>query len=247
LFFCNDSAVSKEISTAKNSLEISQKTSLQSRGILHLDGFLEFLVLAVWRERACISVLFAERILAGGSGIWQVHTYTLQHTATRCNTLQHTATPSNTLQHTATQFAIFGIHLGGLQWYIAGTHVLQHTATRSNTSQCTATHGNTWQRMATQCASCSTHLRRLQCIWLVHTRCNTLQHTATHCHATDIYIWINCNTLQHTATHCNILQHTAAHCNTLQHAAAHCDTLQHTAKLSIYIFLWSNKSCRKCA
>jgi len=42
-------------------------------------------------------------------------------------------------------------------------------------------------------------------------RCNTLQHTATHC-----------NTLQRTATHCSILQHTAAHCNTLQHTARYC-------------------------
>jgi len=33
-------------------------------------------------------------------------------------------------------------------------------------------------------------------------RCNTLQHTATHC-----------NTLH--ATHCNALQRTATHCNTL--------------------------------
>ena len=40
-----------------------------------------------------------------------------------------------------------------------------------------------------------------------------------------------CNTLQHTATHCNVaprdtlpLQRTATHCNTLQHTAPHCTT-----------------------
>jgi len=34
-------------------------------------------------------------------------------------------------------------------------------------------------------------------MYMIHSHCSTLQHTAT-----------NCNTLQHTATHCNTLQHT---------------------------------------
>ena len=87
----------------------------------------------------------------------------------------------------------------------------------------------------------------------VHLRCNTLQHTATHCNAllqtyiqnrflVSKRIYLRCATLQHTATHacpntyicavthCNILQHTTAHRNTLQHTATHCNTLQHPAR-----------------
>ena len=89
------------------------------------------------------------------------------------------------------------------------------------------------------------------------TRCNTLQHTETHCNLfVPLYRWYtatHCNTLQHTATHCNTLQHTATHlsrfiefqlmlgyvdkkavadgwhdCNTLWHSATYCCTLQHT-------------------
>jgi len=84
-------------------------------------------------------------------------------------------------------------------------------------------------------------------------RCNTLQHTATHCNYHDTnalqqrplkahifksqHTATHCNTLQHTATLRNTLQHTATaktlHCSTLQHmlqhTATHCNTLQHTA------------------
>ena len=80
------------------------------------------------------------------------------------------------------------------------------------------------------------------------TRCNTLQHTATHtCSCSKLLStkpWgdtaTRCNTLQHASTHCNTLQHTPAHaatswrrshtgdtatsCNTLQHTATHCNT-----------------------
>jgi len=87
------------------------------------------------------------------------------------------------------------------------------------------------------------------------TRCNTLQHTATHFQQQHkgrvpntpdkLKYWetaTHCNTAQHTATHYNTLQHTATHCNTLvpkpptdcntrrlQHTATHCNTLQHIA------------------
>ena len=71
------------------------------------------------------------------------------------------------------------------------------------------------------------------------TRCNMLQHTATHC-----------NTLQHTATHSNTRQHTAKHINALvgcaylrQHIATRCDTLQHTATLLSFIFLPQARGC----
>jgi len=74
--------------------------------------------------------------------------------------------------------------------------------------------------------------RRLSRPWWVAlsclSRCNTLQHTATHCNTLQ-HTATHCNTLQHTAQHFNTLQHTATHCNTLQHTATHCSTLQHTA------------------
>jgi len=79
------------------------------------------------------------------------------------------------------------------------------------------------------------------------TRCNMLQHTATHTltYANALShipsnIYKHCNTLQHTATRCNTLQQTHLHpqqpyptyptklTNSLQHTATHCNTLQHT-------------------
>ena len=53
-------------------------------------------------------------------------------------------------------------------------------------------------------------------IYFIHSHCNILQHTATHCNTLQHYTQSHCNTLQHTATHCNTLQHTATHRNTLQ-------------------------------
>jgi len=50
------------------------------------------------------------------------------------------------------------------------------------------------------------------------TRCNTLQHTATHQNA------ISMASYSFTSTHCNTVPHTATHCNTLQHTATHCNT-----------------------
>ena len=69
------------------------------------------------------------------------------------------------------------------------------------------------------------------------TKCNALQHTATHfLHATQhsvaqaatCHVHFTCSILQQSATHCNKVQRTATHCNTLQHTATHCNTLQHT-------------------
>jgi len=73
-------------------------------------------------------------------------------------------------------------------------------------------------------------------------KCDTLQHTATHCNTLQHAATTHCNTLQHAATHhnvlpfvetsatqCNTLQYTATHRNTLQHTATRCNTLQHTA------------------
>jgi len=62
-------------------------------------------------------------------------------------------------------------------------------------------------------------------IHVVHTCCNTLQHTATHCNTLqhsrrnvtierDTPGWVMSYTLQHAATHCNTLPHSATHCNT---------------------------------
>jgi len=57
----------------------------------------------------------------------------------------------------------------------------------------------------------------------IATRCNTLQHTATHTRVLRKYTRKTYNT----ATHCNTLRHTATHCNTLQHTATHCKRLHH--------------------
>ena len=89
------------------------------------------------------------------------------------------------------------------------------------------------------------------------TRCNTLQHTATHYHGKifmngckEAYEHVKRNLrhvlqcVAHTATHCNTLTWqdiagfvlhvhrplcTRSCGNTLQHTATHCNTLQHTA------------------
>ena len=102
------------------------------------------------------------------------------------------------------------------------------------------------KRVAARCsmlqrvAACKHYLRAS------HTRCNTLQHAATH--HKDI-----CDTLQHIATHCNTLQHTATHCNTLQHtttasvthtrnrAAAHQRCLRTLSSLSLANILRNKK------
>ena len=67
-----------------------------------------------------------------------------------------------------------------------------------------------------------------------HTRCNTLQHTATYCLSNVLTKLLTYDPTQekmymevlYTRTHahtcCNTLQHTATHCNTLQHTATHC-------------------------
>ena len=87
------------------------------------------------------------------------------------------------------------------------------------------------------------------CPWLVSpwlasflmtaTRCNTLQHVATHmtCLVLARQLSDDCNTLQHAATHCDTSQYTrlvspwlasflmtATHFNTLQHTATHRNT-----------------------
>jgi len=91
--------------------------------------------------------------------------------------------------------------------------------------------------------------RGISVTWVTHcqtaTRCNTLQHAATHitelvgsvapvmtpknCNTRQQTAPQNCNTLQQTAPqNCNALQYTATHCNTLKHTATHCNTLQQT-------------------
>ena len=63
------------------------------------------------------------------------------------------------------------------------------------------------------------HSDTLHFVEYARTHCNTLQHTATHCHTHSFNherrwtctAYSCCNTLQHTATHCN------THCNTLRH------------------------------
>ena len=89
----------------------------------------------------------------------------------------------------------------------------------------------------TSLASCHEMRKKHECP-LFHSRCNTLQHTATHVTHVNkwrLMSWEVYNTLVsslyfsllHTASHCNTLQHIATHCstrNTLQHIATHCST-----------------------
>jgi len=62
-------------------------------------------------------------------------------------------------------------------------------------------------------------------------RCNTLQHTATHYNTVQPASLYNTNfILVHSGTHCTcciILPHTAIRCNILQHTATYCITVQH--------------------
>jgi len=85
------------------------------------------------------------------------------------------------------------------------------------------------------------HSHTLHTLQYTATHCNTLQHTAIHCHTLQ-YTTTYCSTIPRTAIHCHTLQYTAAqeygsnqevyafiHArNTLQHAATHCHTLHYT-------------------
>jgi len=88
------------------------------------------------------------------------------------------------------------------------------------------TLGNTHTPKDTQWLICEQSMTFYCFATLRDSRCNTLQHTATHC-STLQHAATHCNTLQHTATPCNALPHTATHCNALQHTATHCNALQH--------------------
>jgi len=75
----------------------------------------------------------------------------------------------------------------------------------------------------------------------ISTRCNTLQHTTTHCYILHYTLSQSRAIATHTATHLlTILRHAERHLphlickrhNTLQHTATHCNTLQHTCSQS---------------
>ena len=129
----------------------------------------------------------------------RVKTATLQHVATYCNTLQQTVTHCNTLQHAATRCNI-------LQHTAIHCNTLCHTAQCDDTMCCSSV----LQRIAVccsvlqcvavccslmQCAVCHNVSAAAHCVKLQkgvergcfdtdkrhYTRCNTLQHTATHC------------------------------------------------------------------
>jgi len=100
---------------------------------------------------ACCKVMYLEMIFVVLQEEYQMHLYTLHHTASHCNTLQYTATHCNTLQHTATHCnADLGVtvppeYMCSITMEVM-THLLQHTATHCSTLQHTATHCNTLQR-----------------------------------------------------------------------------------------------------
>jgi len=108
---------------------------------------------------------------------------TLQHTATYCNTLQHTAACCDTPQHVTTRCnrqcntSQQTTPNGGcsLQHAVVHWHGCDTLVVRRNT-RFVATCGCTLQRVAT--------LQRItpnKSYPLTTTRCNTLQHAATHC------------------------------------------------------------------
>ena len=68
-----------------------------------------------------------------------------------------------------------------------------------------------------------------------HTRCNTLQHTATYCLSNVLTKLLTYDPTQEKMYMEVLYTRTHAHtcCNTLQHTATHCNTLQHTA-LAMY-------------
>jgi len=73
------------------------------------------------------------------------------------------------------------------------------------------------------------------------TRCNTLQHTATHCSIrTHQQPKTRQCAQQYTATHCNTRQLTATYCHELQRATTRCNILQHANT-------WAVKNSSACA
>jgi len=110
---------------------------------------------------------------------------TLQHDATQhCNMLQHNG---NTTEPTAPNI------LTALQHTAAHYNTLQHNATQCNTLQHTPTHSNTLQHNRTQHPDPARAgpIYRKESEWFLRLglchmskaklRCNSLQHTATHC------------------------------------------------------------------
>ena len=183
-----------------------------------------------WRIRVLTHVTWHVSLISycrrtGARPCTQIGFWTLQHTASHCNTLQQTATHGNTLQYAATYRTHCNI-----------PNPLQRTATpQCQNNRRSLVYNDVFSSLNSSA-----------------TRCNTLQHTATH--------W---NMLHHTATRCNTLQDnwptatllhtatlqsqanlctlvydhvsllTATHCNRMQHTATHRDnlnSLQHTAR-----------------
>jgi len=124
---------------------------------------------------------------------------------------------------------------------------VQQTVTHWNIMLCLAcmywgaTHCKTLQHCNIFQKHCfALHVR----IKVQHTasRCNTLQHTATHRFVLHAYIKV-----QHTATHGSALQHIGTHGNTLQHAATHCFALHAYIKAKLKSgYCWQPPSSGKC-
>jgi len=150
------------------------------------------------------------------------HCNTPQHTVTHCDTLQHTATHCNTLQHTRSPLLSFGLRgVCGM----AGRRTYSHAPIYTPKD----IRGLLLCCSVLQCAvvlfGVSGLAGRSKYSNDRATRCNTLQHTATHCNTRKYSNdrAARCNTLQHTATHCNTRKYSndrATRCNTLQHTAA---------------------------
>ena len=122
---------------------------------------------------------------------------------------------------------------------ITGSRAVQTTLSTARGVYLTCDIFKTLQHTATHSSSMSSIYPRIMPNMTYSTRCNTLQHAATH-YNTIQHTAPLCTTLQHSATLCNTdgihnmwhIQKTATHYSTMQPPTPHCNTLQHTAKNS---------------
>jgi len=158
--------------------------------------------------------------------------YVYVKSATHCNTPQHAATHCNTLQWVRQVYTSKETYIQRQVYVKSATRctTLQHAATRCNTLQHAAVDASsTYFKRDLHSEICVCQKRskywdidisRNRYVYVKSaTRCNTLQHTATHTHTHtqkrskywDIDISSNRYMYVDSATRCNTLQHTHTH------------------------------------
>ena len=150
----------------------------------------------IWLIQMCVMCGVIRRHSNCRYAVSITHCNTLQHTATHCNTLQHTATHCNTLQHIVTLQHTATEEWKQQIWYF--NHSLQRTATHCNTLQHTATHCNKLQHILQHTLTEEWE----QQTWFLNLSFSKCWLKQVHTYS---YLSPRCNTLQHTATHCNTL------------------------------------------